>query len=192
MPEPYYITTAIHYPNGKPHIGHAYETIAADVVARFQRLRGRDVRFQTGTDEHGLKMAQKARDLGVTPRQLADEMSSYFQAIVRPPEHLLRSLLPHHRGCAPPRQPGDLAGDGGATATSISTATKAGTRSATRPIYDESELVDGRGGRKAFAPGHAGRMDGRGELVLPPVEVPGAAARALSRQSRLRPPRDAG
>lgn len=81
MAEPYYITTAIHYPNGKPHIGHAYETIAADVAARFQRLRGREVRFQTGTDEHGLKMAQKARDLGVTPRQLADEMSGYFQAL---------------------------------------------------------------------------------------------------------------
>jgi len=79
MAEPYYITTAIHYPNGKPHIGHAYETIAADVVARYQRLQGREVRFQTGTDEHGLKMAQKARDLGITPRELADEMSGYFR-----------------------------------------------------------------------------------------------------------------
>ena len=79
MADPYYITTAIHYPNGKPHIGHAYETIAADVIARFQRLMGRDVRFQTGTDEHGLKMAQKARDLGKTPRELADEMSGAFK-----------------------------------------------------------------------------------------------------------------
>ncbi len=81
MAEPYYLTTAIHYPNGKPHIGHAYETIAADVLARFQRLRGREVRFQTGTDEHGLKMAQKARDLGTTPRALADEMSGYFREL---------------------------------------------------------------------------------------------------------------
>jgi len=79
MSEPFYITTAIHYPNGKPHIGHAYETIAADVIARFQRLMGRDVRFQTGTDEHGLKMAQKARDLGKTPRELADEMAGAFK-----------------------------------------------------------------------------------------------------------------
>ena len=62
MAEPYYLTTAIHYPNGKPHIGHAYETIAADVIARFQRLQGREVRFQTGTDEHGLKMARKAAE----------------------------------------------------------------------------------------------------------------------------------
>jgi methionyl-tRNA synthetase len=67
MAEPYYLTTAISYPNGKPHIGHAYEAIAADVIARFQRAMGRDVRFQTGTDEHGLKMAQKARELGITP-----------------------------------------------------------------------------------------------------------------------------
>ncbi len=78
MTKPYYITTAISYPNGKPHIGHAYEAIASDVMARFQRYMGRDVRFQTGTDEHGLKMAQKARELGQTPRELADEMSSYF------------------------------------------------------------------------------------------------------------------
>ncbi|WP_408591572.1 methionine--tRNA ligase [Novosphingobium sp.] len=81
MGEPFYITTAIAYPNGKPHIGHAYEWIAADVIARFQRAQGRDVRFQTGTDEHGLKMAQKARELGVTPRQLCDEMTEHFRAM---------------------------------------------------------------------------------------------------------------
>jgi len=78
MAQPFYITTAINYPNGRPHIGHAYEEIAADVIARFKRLQGFDVRFQTGTDEHGLKMAQKARDLGITPKALADEMSQYF------------------------------------------------------------------------------------------------------------------
>ncbi len=81
MAEPYYITTAISYPNGRPHIGHAYEAIAADAIARFQRLSGRDVRFQTGTDEHGLKMAQKAREANVEPRALADEMSGYFRAM---------------------------------------------------------------------------------------------------------------
>src|SRR3546814_9891889 len=79
MSVPYYITTAINYPIGRPHIGHAYEAIAADAIARFQRLAGRDVRFQTGTDEHGLKMVQTARDRGVPVRALADEMSGYFQ-----------------------------------------------------------------------------------------------------------------
>jgi methionyl-tRNA synthetase len=78
MSDPFYITTAIHYPNGRPHIGHAYEMIAADAIARFQRQHGRDVFFQTGTDEHGLKMVQTARARGVSARELADEMSSYF------------------------------------------------------------------------------------------------------------------
>jgi methionyl-tRNA synthetase len=78
MGEPFYITTAISYPNGRPHIGHAYEAIAADVIARFQRAQGRDVRFQTGTDEHGLKMAQAARSEGVEPRAFADKMSRLF------------------------------------------------------------------------------------------------------------------
>ena len=81
MSDPFYITTAINYPNGPPHIGHAYEAIAADVIARFQRWMGREVRFQTGTDEHGLKMARKAEEQGRTPRDLADEMSGYFRAM---------------------------------------------------------------------------------------------------------------
>jgi methionyl-tRNA synthetase len=79
MSEPFYITTAISYPNGPPHIGHAYEAIAADAIARFQRQQGRDVRFQTGTDEHGLKMAQAARGEGVEPRAFADKMSRLFE-----------------------------------------------------------------------------------------------------------------
>ncbi len=79
MSEPYYITTAISYPNGAPHIGHAYEAIAADVIARFERSRGRDVRFQTGTDEHGLKMAQAARSEGSEPLAFADKMSRKFR-----------------------------------------------------------------------------------------------------------------
>lgn len=78
MADPYYITTAISYPNGPPHIGHAYEAIAADAIARFQRAQGRQVRFQTGTDEHGLKMAQAARAAGQDPRPYAHKMSQLF------------------------------------------------------------------------------------------------------------------
>jgi methionyl-tRNA synthetase len=78
MGDPFYLTTAIHYPNGRPHIGHAYEMIAADAIARFQRQAGRDVRFQTGTDEHGLKMAQAARAAGKETAAFADEMSAHF------------------------------------------------------------------------------------------------------------------
>jgi methionyl-tRNA synthetase len=79
MSEPFYITTAIAYPNGRPHIGHAYEAIATDAIARFQRLMGHDVRLVTGTDEHGLKMAQTARNVGRDTLEFADEMSSYFK-----------------------------------------------------------------------------------------------------------------
>lgn len=76
---PFYLTTAIHYPNGEPHIGHAYEMVGADAMARFARLDGRDVRFLTGTDEHGQKMAQTAEREGVTPLELATRNSAAFQ-----------------------------------------------------------------------------------------------------------------
>jgi methionyl-tRNA synthetase len=79
MAEPFYITTAISYPNGKPHIGHAYEAIAADAIARFKRAKGFDVRLVTGTDEHGLKMVQTARTANRETREFADEMSGYFR-----------------------------------------------------------------------------------------------------------------
>ena len=79
MSEPFYITTAISYPNGKPHIGHAYEAIAADAMARFRRAQGRDVRLVTGTDEHGLKMVQTARAAGRDTLEYAEEMSGYFR-----------------------------------------------------------------------------------------------------------------
>jgi methionyl-tRNA synthetase len=79
MGEPFYITTAISYPNGRPHIGHAYEAIAADAIARFQRGRARDVKLVTGTDEHGLKMVQTARGEGRDTLEFADEMSQYFR-----------------------------------------------------------------------------------------------------------------
>ena len=81
MGDPYYITTAISYPNGAPHIGHAYEAIAADTIARFQRAQGREVRFQTGTDEHGLKMAQAAKAEGIAPQLYAETMSAKFKAM---------------------------------------------------------------------------------------------------------------
>ncbi|MGY3490294.1 methionyl-tRNA synthetase [Bradyrhizobium sp. USDA 4011] len=75
----YYITTAIAYPNGQPHIGHAYEAIATDALARFQRLDGKDVFFLTGTDEHGQKMIQTAQGEGMTPHDLATRNAARFK-----------------------------------------------------------------------------------------------------------------
>ena len=77
----YFVTTAISYPNGRPHIGHAYEVIATDWLARFARLDGRDTYFMTGTDEHGLKIAQAARKDGVEPQQFVDGMVQHFIAM---------------------------------------------------------------------------------------------------------------
>jgi len=77
----FYVTTAIAYPNGQPHIGHAYEAIATDAIARFARLDGKDVFFLTGTDEHGLKMVQTAQAEGLTTVDLAARNSSRFKAM---------------------------------------------------------------------------------------------------------------
>ncbi|MGX9787632.1 methionine--tRNA ligase [Mycobacterium sp. MMS18-G62] len=79
MSEPYYITTAIAYPNGDPHVGHAYEYIATDAIARFKRLDGYDVRFLTGTDVHGQKMAETAAAQGIPAAELAHRNSDVFQ-----------------------------------------------------------------------------------------------------------------
>ena len=80
---PFYVTTAISYPNGPPHIGHAYEAIATDAIARFMRLDGYDVYFLTGTDEHGQKMQQTAAREGLTARQLRDRNVPRFEAMVK-------------------------------------------------------------------------------------------------------------
>ena len=144
---PFYITTAISYPNGRPHIGHAYEAIAADVIARFQRLMGRPVRFQTGTDEHGLKMARKAEEQGRTPRSLADEMSGYFRvmcdALNISFDRFIRTSEPdHHRASHAIWErmaaSGDLYLDRYEGWYSVRD----------EAFYDESELVEGEGGER--------------------------------------------
>ncbi len=79
--EKFYLTTPIYYANGRPHIGHVYCTFAADAIRRFHALNGAEARLTTGTDEHGQKMAETARKLGLEPRQLADRYSANFRAL---------------------------------------------------------------------------------------------------------------
>ncbi|MES2443788.1 MAG: methionine--tRNA ligase [Pseudomonadota bacterium] len=147
MATPFYITTAINYPNGRPHIGHAYEAIAADAIARFQRQQGRDVRFQTGTDEHGLKMMQTARDRGVETRALADEMSGYFQAMVTglniSCDRFIRTVEPGHYAASQAiwqamADAGDLYLDRYEGWYSVRD----------EAFYEEKELTEGEGGQK--------------------------------------------
>lgn len=77
----FYITTPIYYPSGNPHIGHCYTTVACDSIARYRRMQGYDVMFLTGTDEHGLKIEQKAAEKGVTPKEYVDEVVKTFKKL---------------------------------------------------------------------------------------------------------------
>ena len=97
---PYYLTTAISYVNGRPHLGHAYEVISADVVARFMRLDGYDVYFLTGTDEHGQKVEKTARAAGQEPREFCDDIAGSFQDMARQlnisNDDFIRTTEPRH------------------------------------------------------------------------------------------------
>ena len=79
--KPFYITTPIYYPSGNPHIGHCYTTVACDSIARYKRMQGFDVMFLTGTDEHGQKIEEKAKDKGITPKQYVDEIVEIFKKL---------------------------------------------------------------------------------------------------------------
>lgn len=100
QPKQFYVTTAISYPNGVPHMGHAYELIATDALARFKRLDGYKVLFVTGTDEHGQKMLQTARREGLSPRDLADRNSARFLAMAKAlnasNDDFIRTTEPRH------------------------------------------------------------------------------------------------
>ena len=79
--EPFYLTTAIAYTSGRPHIGNTYEIILSDAIARFKRAQGYDVFFQTGTDEHGQKIELKAQEAGITPKEYVDRVSGQIKSI---------------------------------------------------------------------------------------------------------------
>ncbi|MGN6497112.1 MAG: methionine--tRNA ligase [Tsuneonella sp.] len=147
MPEPYYLTTAISYPNGRPHIGHAYEAIAADVIARFRKMQGYDVRLITGTDEHGLKMAQTARGAGRDTLEFATEMSDHFREMCARLnigfDAFRRTTEPQHHAASQAlweamAASGDLYLDRYEGWYSIRD----------EAFYDESELTEGEGGQK--------------------------------------------
>ena len=98
--ERFYITTAINYTNGNPHIGHAYEAVTSDVIARYQRMAGKQVFFLTGTDEHGQKVATTAEGLGMTPIELCDKYAGNFQALNKclriSNDFFVRTTMPEH------------------------------------------------------------------------------------------------
>ena len=100
----FYITTAIDYPNSRPHIGTAFEKIGADVQARFRRMEGNTVHFLMGNDENTIKVPQRARELGIEPKQYVDDMARQFQDVWRAldisyDDFIQTSEERHHRGC---------------------------------------------------------------------------------------------
>lgn len=143
----FYITTAISYPNGVPHIGHAYEALATDSLARFKRLDGYDVFFLTGTDEHGIKMAQTAAREGISPLELAERNTPLFQEMTRvlncSNDDFIRTSEPRHYRASQEiwrrmQANGDIYLDSYAGWYSVRD----------EAYYDESELSDGEGGIK--------------------------------------------
>src|SRR4051794_34777622 len=155
MAEPFLITTAISYPNGPPHIGHAYEAIAGDAIARFQRSQGHDVRFVGGTDEHGLKMVQTARAQDRETIDLADEMSGYFRKMVDlfnlSYDEFVRTTEPRHHKASialwkAMEEAGDLYLDRYEGWYSVRD----------EAFYDESELTGGEGTEKLSPQGTPG------------------------------------
>jgi methionyl-tRNA synthetase len=95
-----YLTTPIYYVNDKPHIGHAYTSLATDVLARWHRLDGREVHFLTGTDEHGQKVEKAARDAGMEPKAFTDQVSEHFRTLARvmgySNDDFIRTTEPRH------------------------------------------------------------------------------------------------
>jgi len=145
----FYVTTAIAYPNGEPHIGHAYEMIATDAIARWKRLEGRDVFFLTGTDEHGIKMVQTAEAQGIPVRELADRNAARFKSLAATldlsNDDFIRTTEPRHYKSVQDIWRKMAASQNG----DIYQSTYKGWYSVRDEAYfDESELTEGPGGKK--------------------------------------------
>ena len=152
MTDTFYVTTAIAYPNGKPHIGHAYEMIATDAIARWARLSGKETYFLTGTDEHGIKMVQTAAAEGITARELADRNAARFKELAArldvSNDDFIRTTEPRHYESSQEIWRRMAASNNG----DIYQSTYKGWYSVRDEAYfDEEELTDGEGGKK-FAP----------------------------------------
>jgi methionyl-tRNA synthetase len=173
----FFITTAISYPNGPPHIGQAYEALATDALARFKRLDGYEVLFLTGTDEHGQKIQQTAEKQGKTAAEFVEEMTPLFQRMVATlncsNDDFIRTTEPrHHRSVAELWRRMEAAGD-------IYLGTYSGWYSVRdEAFYGESELVE-RDGQKFAPSGTPVEWVEEESYFFPPVGLSGAPARPL-------------
>ena len=185
----FYITTAIPYANGAPHIGHAYERIATDAIQRFMRLDGRDTLFVTGMDEHGLKVQQTAAREGVTPQAFVDGIAAQFEAMgellnARADDIVRTTQERHKRSVQEIWERMEANGD-------IYLSKYAGWYSVRDEAYfDESELSDGAERQQARADRRAGEWVEEESYFFKLSAYARQAARPLRSQSRLRHARD--
>ena len=193
----YYVTTPIYYVNDAPHIGHAYTTLACDVLARFMRLDGREVHFLTGTDEHGQKVEKAARDAGATPQDFTDRVSRNFRELGPAARHLQRRFHPHDRTAPQGVLRRAVAADGRAQGAERREQhlprqvcrLVCGTR---RGLLRRGRADHRRRWQAARAFRRGSRMGRGAELLLPPLGMAGLAARALHQgQCRVHRPGDA-
>jgi methionyl-tRNA synthetase len=178
MSEKYLISTAIPYANGAPHIGHAYERIATDVMARFKRLDGADVLFITGMDEHGQKMQQTAAREGLTPQGLADRTAAQFEAmgdlLNARADDIVRTTSQRHKDSVTEiwkrmEESGDIYLSKYAGWYSVRD----------EAYYGEDEIEEREGKRYSLKTEHAGGMGGGGKLLLQALGLCQAIAGAL-------------
>ncbi len=178
----FYITTPIYYVNSEPHHGHAYTTIAADVLARHHRQRGEDVFFLTGTDEHGTKIAQAAEERGLTPQQHVDQMAPKYRALAAAVgasnDFFIRTTDPEHEKFVQ------------GFVEKLKAAGDIEKRSLRRPLLHgvRGLLVRARPHARGAVPAarHQAHVAGGGELLLPAQQVPGQAGGLLQGEPRLR------
>ena len=181
----FYITTAIPYANGAPHIGHAYERIATDAIQRFMRLDGRETLFVTGMDEHGLKVQQAAAREGVTPQQFVDRVAAEFEAmgdmLNARADDIVRTTEPRHARAS------QAIWERMAANGDIYLSKYSGWYSVRDEAYfDESELTDGPDGEKLAPSGAPVEWVEEESYFFRLSAIRRQTARALRRASRLR------
>ena len=180
MKPSYFVTTPIYYVNGAPHIGHAYTSIAADVLARFKRLDGYDVFFLTGTDEHGQKVEKAAAAAGIDPQTFTDQVSADFRDMAAKMGISQRRFHPHDRAAPQGVLRRAVAADCGQRAD-LSRPLRGLVRGPRRGIL-RRERTDGTAGRQQGRTiGRAGGVGARAVVFLRPVEMAGAAAARSTR-----------
>ena len=178
----FYVTTPIYYVNATPHIGHAYTTIAADILARHHRQRGEETFFLTGTDEHGSNIARVAEEAGLDPQEFVDRNAAVFREMTErvnaSNDFFIRTTDARHEAARPGVRPADLR----RRARSTRASTRGSTALGCEAFYTEAELVDGQVPAARDRP----RVRRGEELLLPALRLSGPAARALRPEPGVR------